>query len=181
MITTGSVQAPETLYWGFAANLAKRGYVVLTYDVQGQGRSDTSGAAPDEDEGVPSQAGQPFYDGTEDALDFMLSTRSAPYDPRPSCGNANDGTGTDHSTSRIDGSRTASTRRSTPCTACSIAGGSASPVIRSAPPPSHTSARSTTASTRSSPGTTSRRRARAVRPAGVPVRLRAPPGQPGDH
>ena len=97
VITTGSVQAPETLYWGVAANLAKRGYVVLTYDVQGQGRSDTFGEAPDEGEGVPSQAGQPFYDGTEDALDFLLSTRRRPFDPRPSCGNANDGEATDHS------------------------------------------------------------------------------------
>jgi len=97
VITTGSVQAPETLYWGFAATLAKHGYVVLTYDVQGQGRSDLQGEAPDEQEGVPSQAGQPFYDGTEDALDFFLSTPAEPYDPRPSCGNANGGTGTDHS------------------------------------------------------------------------------------
>lgn len=97
VITTGSVQAPETLYWPIAAVLAKRGYVVLTYDVQGQGRSDTFGAPPDDNEGFPSQAGQPFYDGTEDALDFLLSTPAKPYEPRPSCGNANGGTGTDHS------------------------------------------------------------------------------------
>ena len=91
VITTGSVQAPETLYWGIAAALAKNGYVVLTYDVQGQGRSDTFGAGVDQQEGFPSQAGQPFYDGTEDALDFLLSTPSSPYEPRKSCT-----TGTDH-------------------------------------------------------------------------------------
>lgn len=85
VITTGSVQAPETLYWGIAATLAKKGYVVLIYDVQGQGRSDTFGEAPDIFEGFPSQEGRPFYDGTEDALDFMLSTPSDPYTPRPSC------------------------------------------------------------------------------------------------
>ena len=85
MITTGSVQAPETLYWGIAATLAKKGYVVLTYDVQGQGRSDTFGEGPDLLEGVPSQQGEPFYDGTEDALDFFLSTPDEPYRPRPSC------------------------------------------------------------------------------------------------
>jgi len=96
VITTGSVQAPETLYWGLAATLAKHGYVVLTYDVQGQGRSDTFGLGPDQQEGVPSQAGQPFYDGTEDGLDFLLSTKSHPYEPRLSCGNANGGTGTSH-------------------------------------------------------------------------------------
>jgi dienelactone hydrolase len=97
VITTGSVQAPETLYWGFAATLAKHGYVVLTYDVQGQGRSDTFGEGPDGQEGVPAQNGQPFYDGTEDALDFLLSTAKRPYKPRKSCGNANNGVGTDHS------------------------------------------------------------------------------------
>ena len=92
MITTGSVQAPEQLYWGQAATLARHGYVVLTYDVQGQGRSDTFGEGADLLDGVPSQAGGPFYDNTEDALDFMLSTKAQPYDPVPSCGS-----GTDHS------------------------------------------------------------------------------------
>jgi dienelactone hydrolase len=92
VITTGSVQAPERLYWGTAATLAKHGYVVLTYDTQGQGRSDTYGEGADKFDGVPSQEGRPFYDGTEDALDFMLSTPAHPYDPRPSCTS-----GTDHS------------------------------------------------------------------------------------
>ena len=96
VITTGSVQAPETLYWGQAATLAKHGYVVLTYDVQGQSRSDVLGEEPDQQEGVPSQAGQPFYDGTEDALDFLLSKPRRPYEPRLSCGNANGGVGTSH-------------------------------------------------------------------------------------
>jgi dienelactone hydrolase len=97
VLTTGSVQAPETLYWGLAATLAKHGYVVLTYDVQGQGRSDTLGQGPDQQEGVPAQAGQPFFDDTEDALDFLLSTPKDPFKPRPSCGNANNGVPTDHS------------------------------------------------------------------------------------
>ncbi len=92
VITTGSVQAPERLYWGTAATLAKHGYVVLTYDTQGQGRSDTYGEGVDTFDGVPSQQGRPFYDGTEDALDFLLSTPGHPYDPRPSCTS-----GTDHS------------------------------------------------------------------------------------
>jgi dienelactone hydrolase len=91
VITTGSVQAPEELYWGQAATLAKHGYVVLTYDVQGQGGSDTFGEDPDSDEGVPSQQGEPFYDGTEDALDFLLSGPGERFEPRPSCT-----TGTSH-------------------------------------------------------------------------------------
>jgi dienelactone hydrolase len=92
VITNGSVQAPEHLYWGTAATLAKHGYVVLTYDPQGQGLSDTYGEGVDLLDGVPSQTGEPFYDDTEDALDFMLSTPDKPYDPRPSCSS-----GTDHS------------------------------------------------------------------------------------
>jgi dienelactone hydrolase len=97
VITTGSIQAPEMPYWGLAAAFAKAGYVVLTWEVQGQGRSDTFGEAPDEQEGVPAQQGQPFFDGTEDAMDFLSSTPGNPYDPRPSCGNANGGVATDHS------------------------------------------------------------------------------------
>jgi dienelactone hydrolase len=92
VIVNGSVQAPEPLYWGIAATLAKRGYVVMTYDPQGQGRSDTFGEGADNGESVPAQSGEPFFDGPEDALDFMLSTPADPYEPRPSCT-----TGTDHS------------------------------------------------------------------------------------
>ena len=39
VITTGSVQGSERMYWWLAQDLAERGYVVLTYDVQGQGTS----------------------------------------------------------------------------------------------------------------------------------------------
>ena len=42
------MQAPERLYWGLAATLAKHGYVVLTYDVQGQGLSDVFGQGADQ-------------------------------------------------------------------------------------------------------------------------------------
>jgi dienelactone hydrolase len=93
VITNGSVQAPETVYWFAAQTLAKAGYVVLTWDPQGQGQSDTNGEAPDEAEGRPAQSdGRPFYDGTQDAIDFFLSNPSHPYVPRKSCES-----GTDHS------------------------------------------------------------------------------------
>jgi dienelactone hydrolase len=86
VITNGSVQADEQMYWYAAQALAKAGYVVLTFDPQGQGQSDTLGTGKDLLEGVPAQTdGRPFYDGTEDAIDFLVSTPSAPYTPVPSC------------------------------------------------------------------------------------------------
>ena len=92
VITSGSIQAPETLYWFAAQTLAKAGYVVLTWDPQQQGRSDSQGEVPDQDEGTPAQTdGRPFFDGTVDALDFFFSTPEAPFRPRPSCE-----TGTSH-------------------------------------------------------------------------------------
>jgi dienelactone hydrolase len=92
VITNGSLQADEQMYWYAAQVLAKAGYVVLTWDPQGQGRSDVPGEGPDANEGVPAQSdGRPFYDGTVDALDFFLSTPRHPFTPRPSCE-----TGTSH-------------------------------------------------------------------------------------
>jgi dienelactone hydrolase len=86
VITNGSVQADEQMYWYAAQALAKAGYVVLTWDPQGQGQSDTQGETPDQNEGFPAQSdGRPFFDGTEDAIDFFLSTPSKPYVPVVSC------------------------------------------------------------------------------------------------
>ena len=86
VITNGSVQADEQLYWYAAQALAKAGYVVMTFDPQGQGQSDTYGEGADRNEGVPAQTdGRPFFDGTEDALDFFLSNPKHPYHPVPSC------------------------------------------------------------------------------------------------
>ena len=88
------------MYWWLAQDLAERGYVVLTYDVQGQGTSETlPHAAPVEDlpycdlaaapkpgeqspcPGVPSQQTANFVYGTEDAIDFFLSTPSTRRTP----------------------------------------------------------------------------------------------------
>ena len=41
VLTEGSVQGSEGMYEWLAQDLAERGYVVLTYDVQGQGQSET--------------------------------------------------------------------------------------------------------------------------------------------
>jgi dienelactone hydrolase len=92
VITNGSVQADEQMYWYAAQALAKDGYVVLTFDPQGQGQSDDFGEGVDRNEGFPAQSdGRPFFDGTEDAIDFFLSDAKHPYQPVPSCS-----TGTSH-------------------------------------------------------------------------------------
>jgi dienelactone hydrolase len=92
VITNGSVQAAEQHYWYAAQTLAKAGYVVMTFDPQGQGQSDIFGEGADRLEGVPSQTdGRPFFDGTEDAINFFLSSAKNAYEPVPSCE-----TGTSH-------------------------------------------------------------------------------------
>ena len=85
VITNGSIQASEQLYWWAAQTLAKAGYVVITWDPQQQARSDTFGEGADRNEGVPSQTeGNTFYDWTQDALDFLLSSPSKKFCARPS-------------------------------------------------------------------------------------------------
>jgi len=85
VITNGSIQASEELYWYAAQTLAKAGYVVVTFDPQMQGLSDTYGEGGDRNEGFPSQtAGNTFYDWTQDAIDFLLSSPAKPFCARPS-------------------------------------------------------------------------------------------------
>jgi dienelactone hydrolase len=94
LIINGSVIGYEQGYWYAAQALARDGYVVLTFDAQGEGMSDQFGAAPDQQEGAYAGtpvlgpqlggSGLPFYDGGEDALNFLLSTPRHPYVPVPS-------------------------------------------------------------------------------------------------
>jgi dienelactone hydrolase len=85
VITPGSLQATEEMYWWAAQVLAKAGYVVVTRDAQNQGRSDTFGHGADTFAGVPAQAtGTTFFDHTQDTLDFALSRPGHRYCPRTS-------------------------------------------------------------------------------------------------
>ena len=90
VITDGSVQAYQQLYYWAAEGLAQYGYEVLTFDPQGQGDSDLlpsashCGASQLQSgnalcQGVPYQQNYNFYQGTEDALNFFLSTPSHTY------------------------------------------------------------------------------------------------------
>jgi dienelactone hydrolase len=79
VITDGSVQAYEELYYWAAEDLAESGYLVMTYDVQGQGDSDLAGEdCPGACSGVPYQQDYNFYQGAEDSLSFFLGKRN-PY------------------------------------------------------------------------------------------------------
>src|SRR4051794_27744766 len=79
VITDGSVQAFENLYFWAAEDLAEAGYMVMTYDVQGQGDSDLAGDdCPGACTGVPYQQNYNFYQGAEDSLGFFLSAAN-PY------------------------------------------------------------------------------------------------------
>jgi hypothetical protein len=75
VITDGSVQAFENLYYWAAEGLAQYGYEVMTFDVQGQGDSDLlpAGCTPTACPGVPYQQSYNFYQGAEDALGFFES------------------------------------------------------------------------------------------------------------
>lgn len=106
VITTGSIQGTERMYTWLAQDLAERGYVVMTYDVQGQGRSETLphlGTLPDlpfcdpsarplpgEQSGCPgviSQQTANFVYGTQDAIGFLQSTPARPW-RNPAAGSA---------------------------------------------------------------------------------------------
>jgi hypothetical protein len=82
-ITPGSVQATEPMYWWASEMLVDAGYTVLTFDAQGQGRSEVFGHTDDANEsfttdGFPSQQAVNFHEMTVDAIEFMLSTPSEP-------------------------------------------------------------------------------------------------------
>jgi dienelactone hydrolase len=78
VITTGSIQGYQQMYFWAAEGLAEAGYMVLTYDVQGQGNSDTLPAdcTPDSCPGVPFQQSYNFFQGAEDSLNWFFSTKN---------------------------------------------------------------------------------------------------------
>jgi hypothetical protein len=82
VITDGSVQAYEQLYYWAAEGLAEAGYMVMTYDVQGQGDSDLLPAScPGPSlscQGVPYQQSYNFFQGAEDSLNFFLASPANP-------------------------------------------------------------------------------------------------------
>lgn len=110
VITDGSIQGNSRMYWWAAQTLAAAGYVVMSYDVQGQGESETFGHHPDGSiwcgpvdqppdtapllrelgpcPGFPFQQPSVFMGGAVWAQNFFLSTPDAPWE------HYQDGTGT---------------------------------------------------------------------------------------
>lgn len=76
VITNGSIQAPEPIYWWFAHTLVEAGYVVMTYDPRGQGRSDNQ--TPDGTQGGNADPSV-FVTNQVDAIDFFRSTPEDTY------------------------------------------------------------------------------------------------------
>jgi hypothetical protein len=81
VITPGSVQVVDEMYWWAAQTLARHGYEVLSYDIQSQGHSDTIGTGPNPLRNAAPQSYPSFVENTEDAVRFLRSTPDAPYEP----------------------------------------------------------------------------------------------------
>lgn len=82
VIENGSVQAPEPIYWWMAQALVRAGYVVLTFDPRGQGRSDLM--TPDYQQGGNFNS-TVFWTGLVNVIDFFRSTPVMPYPHNQTC------------------------------------------------------------------------------------------------
>ena len=84
VIQNGSVQAPETLYWWAAQALVRSGYLVMTFDPRGQGRSDQQTPAGEQGSNANPVV---FWEGLVNAIDFFRSTSAQPYPHNQTCAN----------------------------------------------------------------------------------------------
>jgi hypothetical protein len=82
IIENGSIQAPETLYWWAAQALVRAGYVVMSFDPRGQGRSDQQTPSGEQGSNLNSAV---FWDGLVDAIDFFRSSSVQPYPHNLAC------------------------------------------------------------------------------------------------
>ncbi len=82
VVQNGSVQATEPLYWWFAQALVRTGYVVLTFDPRGQGRSDLQTPTGEQGGNINSEV---FFSGMVNVIDFFRSTPSQPYPHNVTC------------------------------------------------------------------------------------------------
>lgn len=82
VIMNGSVEAPQTAYWWAAQLLVRNGYVVLTFDPRGQGRSDQQTPSGGQGTNINPEV---FWTGLVDAIDFFRSSPATPYPNNAAC------------------------------------------------------------------------------------------------
>ena len=82
VIENGSIQAPEPLYWWMAQALVRSGYVVMTFDPRGQGRSDQMTPTGGQGSNIDSTV---FWNGLVNVIDFFRATPVAPYPHNVTC------------------------------------------------------------------------------------------------
>ncbi|MGB1580569.1 MAG: alpha/beta hydrolase family protein [Nevskiales bacterium] len=82
IIENGSVQAPEPLYWWAAQLLVRNGYVVMTFDPRGQGRSDQQSPTAEQGSNINPSV---FWEGLVNAIDFFRSNPVQPYPHNETC------------------------------------------------------------------------------------------------
>lgn len=82
VIENGSIQASEPLYWWAAQMLVRAGYVVMTFDPRGQGRSDLQTPGGEQGGNFNSAV---FWDGLVDTIDFFRSSSVQPYPHNLTC------------------------------------------------------------------------------------------------
>lgn len=126
VIETGSIQAPETLYWWFAQQLVRNGYAVMTFDVRGQGRSDQQTPSGGQGTNLDSSV---FWNGLVNAIDFWRSTPAKPYPHNRPCASSYPTKVTSHNPihSRLDPARLGIAGHSLGATGASIVAGYGAP------------------------------------------------------
>ena len=82
VIENGSVEAPETLYWWAAQALVRAGYVVMTSDPRGQGRSDLQTPTGGQGSNVNTSV---FTTGLVNGIDFFRSSAARRYPHNLTC------------------------------------------------------------------------------------------------
>ena len=82
VIENGSIQATEPLYWWYAQALVRAGYVVLTFDPRGQGRSDMQTPTGEQGSNINSEV---FFSGMVNVIDFFRSSAASPYPHNVTC------------------------------------------------------------------------------------------------
>lgn len=84
VITNGSIQAPQTVYYWAAQALVRAGYGVMTYDPRGQGRSDMQTPRRGQGSNLNPRV---FWEGQVDAIDFFRASPQRSYPHAQTCAN----------------------------------------------------------------------------------------------